>query len=80
MTTPPLFAGAVNVISADVLVASDTEAAVGESGTERGMTFTAAEPALVPFRLLACTETEYVVPFVRPEIVQEAEGQTVTQL
>jgi hypothetical protein len=53
MATPPLFAGALNVSSADVFVASDTETAVGESGTESGMTFTAAELALVPFRLLA---------------------------
>ncbi len=55
---PPLLAGSRNEISAEVLVTKLTEVTVGESGTDEGVTFTEAELALMPFRLLAWTETE----------------------
>jgi hypothetical protein len=58
ITDPPLFAGALNETCAEVFPERVIAVAVGESGTESGITFTAAELALVPFRLLAWTETE----------------------
>ena len=58
ITDPPLFAGALNEKSTVVLEASTAEAAVGESGTESGITLTDAELALDPFRFVACTEIE----------------------
>ena len=68
MLEPPVLAGAANEIRSERLEGVTTTLP-GTPGIVRGVTETELETAPNPAALTARTRTEYLVPFVRPEMV-----------
>ena len=76
----PLIAPAVYGIETVEKSVAITVPTVGASGTDRDMTETDDELALVPMLLLAVTEIEFESPSVKSVMVQELAGQLTEQL
>ena len=80
MVAPPLDAGAVQVTVTDVSLATVAVPIVGAPGTSAGVTeLEALDKSEVPAELVAVALKKYVVPFVKPVMMQAPAAPVIVQ-